>query len=413
MRKLILLAYLWTMAAAAQVVGPGFVNYVTSAPSGACSQGAPMQVVMGLGTVYTCQSGTWATVGGGGAGTVTSVLGTTNQINSDGSTTTPTLSLSSTIIAPGTVTVSIAGAASTPGLTVSGAPFTGGSGTTTFPQVYINSGAATTTFSTSGTALGINAPSGFAGNFFDLHLNGGASLFSVSSVGAVTAASSIQAGTNVSAAAGGQLSFVGRGKFLSPADGVLTASNNASNGFTRLNFGVATSSGPALCISGTTITACLGDGTAGGTYGGALDLGASALKFGSAIGTSTVGLTLCTTTVLCVGNTGGADSTRSIAASSIQSRGTKFTLSSNGCSATTTLGGGSAGSFVSGTTGTCAVTILMGDSATAPTGWHCTFENHTTSANFLSQTGAADTTHCSMTGTTVSGDLISFSARGY
>lgn len=41
----------------------------------------------------------------GSSGTVTSVLGTPNQINSDGSTTTPTLSLSSTLIAPGTVSV--------------------------------------------------------------------------------------------------------------------------------------------------------------------------------------------------------------------------------------------------------------------------------------------------------------------
>lgn len=91
----------------AQVVGPGFINYVTSAPSGACSQGEQMRVVIGLGTVYTCQNGTWTQVGAaGGAGTVTSVLGTTNQINSDGNTVTPTLSLSSTLVLPGTLTSS-------------------------------------------------------------------------------------------------------------------------------------------------------------------------------------------------------------------------------------------------------------------------------------------------------------------
>lgn len=103
MKRLLWLLLLLAPSLQAQVVGPGFVNYVTSAPSGACSQGAPMQVVMGLGTVYTCQSGTWATVGGGGAGTVTSVLGTTNQITSDGSTTTPTLSIPATFIAPGSI----------------------------------------------------------------------------------------------------------------------------------------------------------------------------------------------------------------------------------------------------------------------------------------------------------------------
>lgn len=41
--------------------------------------------------------------GGGGSGTVTGVLGTTNQIASDGSATTPTLSIPSTFIAPGTL----------------------------------------------------------------------------------------------------------------------------------------------------------------------------------------------------------------------------------------------------------------------------------------------------------------------
>ncbi len=55
---------------AAQVVGPGFVQYVTSAPSGACSQGSPQQNVMGSGTIYTCQNGTWAQASGGASGSV-------------------------------------------------------------------------------------------------------------------------------------------------------------------------------------------------------------------------------------------------------------------------------------------------------------------------------------------------------
>ncbi len=108
-----------------------------------------------------------------------------------------------------------------------------------------------------------------------------------------------------------------------------------------------------------------------------------------------------------------SDTTGSIRLSSIQIAGTKFTLSTNACSATTTLGGATAGSFASGTTGTCTVTITMGDTDTAPNGWHCTFEDHTTPANFLSATGAASTTTCSMTGTTVSGDLITFGAIAY
>ena len=85
----------------------------------------------------------------------------------------------------GANTFSVAGAASAAGVTFTGAPFTGGSGTTTFPYIYCNNGATgPTTFSTSGTEIGCNAPSGWAGNFLDFHVNGAASVFSVAASGA-------------------------------------------------------------------------------------------------------------------------------------------------------------------------------------------------------------------------------------
>ena len=85
----------------------------------------------------------------------------------------------------GANTFSAAGAASTAGVTFTGAPFTGGSGTTTVPYIYCNNGATgPTTFSTSGTEIGCNAPSGWAGNFLDFHINGAASVFNVAANGA-------------------------------------------------------------------------------------------------------------------------------------------------------------------------------------------------------------------------------------
>lgn len=72
----------------------------------------------------------------------------------------------------GALTLTTAGAASTPAVTLSGAPFTGGSGTTTFPLFYLNSGTAPTNFSTNGTVLGINAPSGFTGDLVNFEVNG-------------------------------------------------------------------------------------------------------------------------------------------------------------------------------------------------------------------------------------------------
>lgn len=69
------------------------------------------------------------------------------------------------------------GAASASAVNITGTVFTGGTATTTFPLVYFNQGASgPTSFSTAGTELGMNAVSGFAGNFLDFHVNGGASV---------------------------------------------------------------------------------------------------------------------------------------------------------------------------------------------------------------------------------------------
>lgn len=99
-----------------------------------------------------------------------------------------------------------------------------------------------------------------------------------------------------------------------------------------------------------------------------------------------------------------------VRAGATQSIGTKFAAS--GCSNGTTVGGATAGRFVSGTTGTCTVTITMGDSITSANGWHCTATNRTTLANLYTQSGDSTTT-TTLTGTTVTGDVISFSCVGY
>jgi hypothetical protein len=63
--------------------------------------------------------------------------------------------------------------ASTPAKSFTGTWFTGGTGTTTKPQVLIEpTGTTSALWSTSGTGLGVNAASGFAGNLLDLQLNG-------------------------------------------------------------------------------------------------------------------------------------------------------------------------------------------------------------------------------------------------
>lgn len=93
----------------------------------------------------------------------------------------------------------------------------------------------------------------------------------------------------------------------------------------------------------------------------------------------------------------------------IVSVGTKFTAS--GCSNSATVGGVLAGQFASGTAGACTVTITF--ATAAPNGYACHASDITTPANLISQSGSVSTTACTITGTTVSGDTIVFSAMGY
>lgn len=86
----------------------------------------------------------------------------------------------------GALVIASNGAASLSGENVSGTWFTGGSGTTTKPQVLIEpTGATSAAWNTNGTGLGINAGSGFTGNMLDLQLNG-ISALSVASNSVVT-----------------------------------------------------------------------------------------------------------------------------------------------------------------------------------------------------------------------------------
>jgi hypothetical protein len=79
----------------------------------------------------------------------------------------------------------------------------------------------------------------------------------------------------------------------------------------------------------------------------------------------------------------------------------------SGCSLTNALGGAWAGSFKSGTSGTCTVTITPG--ITAPNGFACDAHDLTTAAdaNNMVQTAYNQTT-ATIAGTTVSADLITW-----
>jgi hypothetical protein len=88
--------------------------------------------------------------------------------------------------------------------------------------------------------------------------------------------------------------------------------------------------------------------------------------------------------------------------------GTKFTAS--GCSNSALVGGATAGSYDSGTSGTCTVVLTTG--VTAPNGYACTANDLTTTADTIKQTASSQTT-ATLAGTTVSGDVISFACTPY
>jgi hypothetical protein len=90
--------------------------------------------------------------------------------------------------------------------------------------------------------------------------------------------------------------------------------------------------------------------------------------------------------------------------------GSTGTINVSGCSLTSAAGGASIGQFNSGTTGTCTVVITPG--ITASHGWMCKANDLTTTADTLQQT-ASSTTTCTIAGTTVTGDIINFSAFSY
>jgi hypothetical protein len=71
MKRIAFLLLFVSGVASAQLSQPG-VQYVNTAPTGACSFNPPIRVVRSTGVIYTCNNGTWGPIGtgGGGSGTV-------------------------------------------------------------------------------------------------------------------------------------------------------------------------------------------------------------------------------------------------------------------------------------------------------------------------------------------------------
>ena len=112
-------------------------------------------------------------------GTVTNTMLANSSITINGSAVSLGSSVTTAVLGANTFTgaqtISTTSAASTPAMIFTGAAYAAGSGTTTFPHIFIqpSSGVtAATTWSISGTMFGVNAADAFTGNLFDFRRAG-------------------------------------------------------------------------------------------------------------------------------------------------------------------------------------------------------------------------------------------------
>jgi hypothetical protein len=139
--------------------------------------------------------------------------------------------------------------ASSPAKVFTGTWFTGGTSTTTKPHFLIEpSGATSTAWSTSGTGLGVNAASGFAGNLLDLQVNGtsqarfssnGALVVNTQGSAGSTSIGNGSSGLYFSAASGGDMYFSTGGAYRGSIRATIATLPN-SNAFGWESGGVAT-----------------------------------------------------------------------------------------------------------------------------------------------------------------------------
>jgi hypothetical protein len=152
--------------------------------------------------------------------------------------------------------------ASSPNVLMNGTWYSGGTSTTTKPAFLVQpTGTTSTNWSTSGTGIGVNAASGFAGNLLDLQV-AGASVFRVSSGGTLNVSGSIAGSVNIQAGTTGIIYWSSSTLMSAPSDGLVLFRNNAGTDFSRLQFGGTTSSFPSLKRSGALIEVKLADDSA-------------------------------------------------------------------------------------------------------------------------------------------------------
>jgi hypothetical protein len=287
--------FLASVCAAALIAGPAFAQQAGPQPfTPIATTTFPGKVQPDGSTITITAAGVISSSGGGSGCTVS---GTVNQtVSNNGSS--GCQSDATTITTGGTIVDPANGAASSPALLLTGAVATG-SGTTSWPLLYVNPGStATTTLSTSGTLIGAQAAGGFGGNLLDMQ-SGGTDEFKVAGNGTVTIGGSVTLGNN---SGGSTLEISGRVFLSTPASATLQlgATDAASPVAQTLQVqnvvaGTSNTAGAAMLINGS-------KGTGTGVGGSITIQTASAGTTGSAQNALSPALTLDTTQFAILGS---------------------------------------------------------------------------------------------------------------
>ena len=191
------------------------------------------------------------------------------------------------------ISASASGADSVPAVSLTGTWFSGGTATTTKPQLLIQpSGTTSAAWSTAGTGLGLNAASGFVGNLLDMQVNG-TSEFSVSNIGraiinggiAVTGGSTSISGGNIT------LNNSGGSSTVQIASGTTTGAVSIGGGSNSIVLGSPVLQNTTkLSFSGTAPTISSGFGTSpsipahNGSLAFTVDVGSGGTASGGVVG---------------------------------------------------------------------------------------------------------------------------------
>lgn len=249
-------------------------------------------------------------------------------------------------------------------------------------------------------AIGFNTFQGLSLTTGDKNIAIGAGISNAVTSGSKNIIIGHVAGNAVTSGTSNQLIGQAAGILLTTASGDIIIGDNAGSKITTgaQNVVIGPGVGSATLATGTR-NILLGTSTAVDTSGAGTNFTINIDNVFTATGTG-------------VPATSSSSIAGSLKSSGFISGGTKFTIT--GCAAGTTVGGATAGTFLSGTTGACTVTITLNGATglTAPNGWACSASDLTTPANLISQSFSGPTT-CILTGTTVTGDMIAFQAQAF